>query len=80
MYLPENNDKESTITQNGDKQNMSRVNASGQGTLQQGQQSMLYRLMTQIIIFSLDIVYNITRSTVVMTGPESKDVSSHYLY
>ena len=45
-HLPENNDKESTITQNGDQQIMSRVNASGQGTVQQGQQSMSYRLIT----------------------------------
>ena len=73
---------------------MSRVNASSQGTVQQGQQSMLYsyRLIKKIMIFSLDIVYYITRSTIVVTDPGSKGVgentvshdyehkvSSHYL-
>ena len=42
----ENSDRESTLTQNGDQQSMSGVNARGQGTVQQGQQSMLYRLIT----------------------------------
>ena len=46
IHLPENNDRECTITQNRDQQIISGVNASGQGTNQQGQQSMLYRQIT----------------------------------
>ena len=58
---------------------MSGVTAGDQATLQQGQQSILHRLMAQIIIY-FDVVFNFINSTVLMTGQGSKDVSSHYLY